>query len=148
MKEYVSAILLVGVLLAVGGRLLYDRRFSAVTHLLFSLILLSALALPLLEVVDNLSVEALPLPELGDASAFDEEVGEAYAVGIRRALCTEFSLREDEVRVVLLDFSPDAMEKARVEIFLSGRAALGDRLGMEKYLREGGIANCEITVGF
>lgn len=148
MKEYVGGILLVGVLLSIGGRLILDRRFSSVTRLLFSLILLSALALPLFEAVEHLTLEQIPLPELGDASEFNEEMEGAYAEGIRRALCAEFSLSESEVRVVLTDFDAAQIEQGRVEVFLSGRAALGDRLGMEKYLKEGGILNCEITVGF
>lgn len=148
MKEYVGAILLVVTLLSIGARLILDRRFSSVTRLLFSLILLSALALPLADVLKGLTLEEIPLPELGDASEFNEEMEEAYALGIRRALCSEFSLSEDEVRVVLTDFDAAQIGKGRVEVFLSGRAALADRLGMETYLKEGGILNCEITVGF
>ena len=148
MKEYVGALLLVGVLLTLGTRLIFDRRFSSVTRLLFSLILLSALALPLADPVKNLALPEITLPEIGDASDFDVEVEEAYALGIRRALCSEFSLAEDEVRVVLSDFSPEEIGRTHVQVFLRGRAALADRLGMEKYLKDGGIVNCEITVGF
>ena len=148
MKEYVSAILLVSVLLSVGGRLIFDRRFSSVTRLLFSLILLSALALPLADIFGKLAMPELVLPEIGDASEFDMEVEQAYALGIRRALCSEFSLSEDEVRVVLSDFSPEEIARTHVRVFLSGRAALADRLGMENYLKDGGIVSCEITVEF
>ena len=63
MKEYVGAILLVVTLLSIGARLILDRRFSSVTRLLFSLILLSALALPLADALKSLTLEEIPLPE-------------------------------------------------------------------------------------
>ena len=148
MKAYVSAMLLVGVLVTLGGRLILDRRFSSVTRLLLSLILLSSLARPLVGVVERLGRIEISLPEIGDASSFDESMAEGYASGIARALCAQFSLSEDEVRVAVEGYEPEAPEQARIEVFLVGRAALGDRLGMERYLKEGGILNCEITVGF
>ena len=148
MRAYVNAMLLVGVLVTVGGRLISDRRFASVTRWLLSLILLAALVRPLIGVVEQLGTVEIPLPELGDASTFDESMGEAYASGIARALCAQFSLSEDEVRVVVDGYVPEAPEEAYVEVFLTGRAALGDRLRMERYLKEGGILNCEITIGF
>ncbi len=145
MKEYASGLLLLALLLSVGGRLLYDRRYASVTGLLFSLILLSGIAAPLRDVVSGeITFPTVQIPE--DTSLFDSALCEAYEDGVRRAICDEFSFSEDEVRVRATDFSAQNIEAARVEVILSGRSALADRHRIERYLKEGGVRVGEIRI--
>lgn len=145
MKAYASALLGLSLLLSIGARLLYDRRYGAVTGLLFSLILLTGVAEPLASLVDG----ELSLPSVSieaDTAAFEQTLREAYESGVQRALCERFDLAEEQVAVTAVDFSFEDMTAAQVYVVLSGRAALADRHRIEAYLNEGGVRVCEIRI--
>ena len=138
MTEYASGLLVLSLVLAVGARLVYDRRYASVTGLLFSLILLSNVATPLASLTEG--DISLPIKEVEvDTSAFENGLAQAYASGIRRALCDRFSLAEADVFVCVTELCAENIGEARVSVILSGRAALADRHRIEEYLKTGGV---------
>ena len=138
MTEYESGLLALSLVLTVGARLVSDRRYVSVTGLLFSLILLSNVATPLVSLTEgdiSLPIEHVTV----DTSVFENSLAQAYASGIRRALCEQFSLKEEDVRVYVTELAAENIEEARVRVILSGRAALADRHRIEEYLKKGGV---------
>ena len=145
MKEYAKGLLGLLLLVSLGARLAYDRRFASVTGLLYAVLLLWSVAAPLGAAPEG----EVTLPIVSgeaDTAAFDAALGEAYADGVRRALCEAFGLAEGEVTVAVVDFCAETMAASEVSVMLSGRAALADRHRMEAYLEQGGVRVCEIRI--
>ena len=74
---------------------------------------------------------------------------EAFADGIVKAVASEFSLSEEDIRVVLYGFDFSKMSAERIRIVLSGKAAFADYKQIEKYINEQemGECECEIEIG-
>ena len=145
MKEYARGLLALVLLISLGARWTYDRRFASATGLLYAVLLLWSVAAPLSTVAEE-DMTLPDVPTAGDTAAFETALSEAYGRGVRRALCETFSLEEGEVTVLLVDFCVEDMAATEVSVMLSGRAALADRHRMEAYLEEGGVRVREIRI--
>ena len=74
---------------------------------------------------------------------------EAFSRGVASAVADEFSLDEKNLRVELYGFDFENMKAERIRVILSGRAALADYKGIEKYVNglDIGVCECEIEIG-
>ena len=71
---------------------------------------------------------------------------EAFAKGIRRAVAERFSLKEENIRVKIIDFDMEKMSSGQIKIFLGGSAALADYRGIESYVNSLGMGECDVEI--
>ena len=71
---------------------------------------------------------------------------EAFADGVRRAVCDKFSVDEECVRIMIYGFDFANMRADRIKVILSGRAVILDCKKIEKYLDGLDIGDCEVDI--
>ncbi len=116
--------------------------------LALGLILLAALATPIVSAISDFSMPELSYSESGEGGEVAEEVlKQAYEDGIRAALSDKFSLSSDEVAVSVSGFDRERLSAEAANVTLSGSAALADVRGIRGYVREN-FCECEVFIDF
>ena len=135
--------------LAVCGILSYKGRESGAMRFAFATLLVYVTLTPILSLIH--SEGGLRLPDHGfDPEDYSKDyynvAQSAFCDGIERLICEEYALDADEVRVGAVGFSFEYMRAEKIEIVLSGKAALADRVGIEKFVNKQGFGACEVEI--
>ena len=151
MVEYLIAACIMAVVIGIASYISYPGASERTVKLCTSVIFLCALLSPIAPLL-----EGLPLYEV-DFDGLLEDTGvsggeykqvaeEAFADGIRQLLFTKYGLNEGDVRVLVTGFEFEKMRAERINIILSGKGALADWRGIEEYITEAGLGECEVTI--
>ena len=81
-----------------------------------------------------------------DDSQLLETSEEAFKEGIKRLVKNEFGADEKNVEVYVFGFDFKNMRAEKIKIILSGRSAFLDWRGIEKYITEAGLGDCEVNI--
>ena len=116
----------------------------------FSAILLCTVISPIASVTLNIDPEG-PLFNIEDSADYDgggytEAIAEAFAEGIARGICDEFSLRRQDVSVRAYGFVPTEMRAEEIKIVLSGLGALSDTKAIKKYVDSMEVGECDVNI--
>ena len=129
----------------------YSSRMESVRRFAFGVLLFSVVASPVLGGLLTFEgdLESL-LPHMGGV---EKEEGEqifkdSFTEGIASALCQEFSINKEEIRVLAEGFSAADFSAERIRVVLSGGAVSKDYKEIEKYVNEMNIGECRVEIEF
>ena len=89
---------------------------------------------------------AIPDISVSDTD-FATKAEEAFAVGVRDYVSSEFGLNADLIKVVVSGFDAMEMKAERIRIILYGEAALADNRAISEKLSGCGLGKCEVEIG-
>ena len=151
MSEYAVGVFLISALVGMLSHLSYGGR-SDISKLALSVLMLYVVVAPLADMVKNTDFKSLFEVDYNEEIITDGYEGiaeDAFAKGIESAVADKFSLSEDNIRVRVVGFDFENMRAEKIQVILSGRAALADYKSIEKYLNglNVGVCECEIEIG-
>ncbi len=126
----------------------YTRTDGKAMRLSLGIILLCSLIRPVSGIISSLDFPGeseLIYGELG-SEIREEELSQAFTLGIASALMEEFSLDEDSFSVEVSGFDSEKMTCEKCCVRLWGRAALADLWQIESLVLKCGVKKCEVTV--
>ena len=149
MREYAVSIFVFSAMLGILSLLVYRAGEDRVSRFAFAVLLLYTVAAPLGTVIEEIG-GGLDF-ESGDFSA--EEFGDdykkvaedAFAEGIRRLICQEFSLSDSHVDVHISGFDFENMRAEKIKIILSPACAFADPGQIERLIDREGLGKCEVS---
>lgn len=146
MNEYFVSVFATSALLGVMSVISFDKGES-VRRFAFSILLLYVTLLPLSDISpQDFDFGETVTPEgIGDGE-YERVAEEAFASGILRLVTEKYSLREENVRVMVEDFDFASMRAGKIRIILSGSAVFSDYKGIEKYINECNMGECSVEV--
>ena len=151
MSEYAVCVFVISALVGLLSHISYKGKGDP-SRIALAIILIYVVISPVADLVREVDGELFAEQNYYSSLIGDEYAGvaeQAFAGGILTAVADEFSLDEENIRVELYGFEFEKMRAERIRIVLSGRAALADRKGIEKYINrlERGVCECEIEIG-
>ena len=148
MKDLIYNVFSLSCLFSVACALITDKRFERVLRLSFSVIFSSVIFLSVAQMLSG----GVPIPEYtapdvsAQPSPFEEVLREASREGLVRSLCSEFSINEEDIEIVLGELQTGEMFPHEVTVTLKGKAALADYRAIEEFLYEGGYRSVRIKL--
>ena len=149
MVEYLVTSCVMAVVIGVASYISYPGASERTVKLCTSLIFLYALLSPAVSMLQRLPSYKVDFDgiledtEAGDGT-YKQVAEEAFAEGIRQLLFTKYGLNENNLRVFVIGFEFEKMRAERIKIILSGKGALADWRGIEEYITESGLGECEV----
>lgn len=152
MSEYLTALVLVSVVAALGSYASYNSEDKAVKAAT-SLILLYTAAISFSGLAGELiSLDAGEIADMLSGEVTEQEDGygrtaeEAYALGVGKAIAEKFGLREEDIKVTVNGFVFSQMRAEGVKVLLCGTAALADWRAIADYVEASGLGKCSVEV--
>ena len=151
MSEYAVGVFLISALVGMLSHLSYGGR-SDISKLALSVLMLYVVVAPLATMAKDMDFKNIFEVDYNEGIITDGYEGiaeDAFAKGIESAVADKFSLSEDNIRVRVVGFDFENMRAEKIQVILSGRAALADYKSIEKYLNglNVGVCECEIEIG-
>lgn len=102
--------------------------------------------------IKNISAESFDdlfdIPEIETEDGAGQILEDALATGIARSVSDEFSLKMENISVRLFGFDKESMTAEKIEIILSGSAAMADYRLIESFVNEMNIGECRVEISF
>jgi len=134
---------------AFASFVIYDEERLRASRFALGIILLASVLLPISSAVKGVLAADFGYSEEGvDSSFVEKTVEEAFAEGVARAVCEEFSLKPSEVSVEALGFDSERMTAETIRLTLSGRAASANYAAIEDFINGSGLGKCVLEVRF
>ncbi len=151
MSEYAIGVFVISALVGLLSHIAYKGK-SDPSGFALAIVLLYVVISPLADMVGEMDTDSFFGTDYDSSLVGDGYSGvaeQAFAEGIRSAVADEFSLDGENIRVELYGFDFERMRAERIRVILSGKAALADYKGIEKYINglERGVCECEIEIG-
>ncbi len=153
MREYLVSLSMTALIVAFASVLSPDGKMKKSVSLALSLILISALVLPLFNALANLDDVNYNLhidfkeTEDGEIAndSLEKTTKDAVNLGIKRALCERFDIEEDCVSVdTELKIIGSEVIFLRVDVHLTGTGIFSDLPRIKKYIKSSLGAECEV----
>lgn len=150
--EYTVLVLKLSVFIGIAVNLAHVRQ-ARVIRLALGIILLSAIMLPIVDIIDEngVKIDEIKLPSFNDEDVNDETVKGAFEDGIRDYICSEYSLLQTEVRVTCDGFDLSTLSAEKIYVTLSGSGMYVDYRRLEGVIAEeftrGGACEIEFDIG-
>lgn len=114
-------------------------------------LLLYFVSMPIASFIGGLSSGEFSIPsydesEVADGGAFYDTAKDAFSEGIARLLEEKYSIKGEDVSVSVYGFSLKEMKAEKIKILLFGGAVTKDWRGIEEYINESGLGECEVRV--
>ncbi len=151
MSEYAITVFSITAICGVLSLVAYGS--GRAESLALGIITLFILASPILGAVADIDPDDLigeiEIPDDEIGSSFSQALEKAYSDGVRSLVAEKFSLNREDIRVKTVGFDTESVSAEKTRVILSGRAALADYRGIEKYLNEAleGEIRVEIEIG-
>ena len=151
MGEFFIMIVTVSVVIGIFNFISYPGQNEKVSRAAMAVLLLYAAAVSIFSVASRLSEldfdASLDFPEaeFGDAE-YESTAKDAFTEGIRSLLYEKYGVENENAEVVIEDFDFKKMRAGRIKITLSGVAAFLDCRGIEKYIEECNLGECEVEI--
>ncbi len=150
MSEQFALVFAVAFAAAVASFLSYDGGKSVVLRAGISIVLLVAVAQPVMAFAEELS--ELRAPTFSDFDAeqvgeYEEVAKDAFAEGVCRLIAEEYSLSEKNLSVKIEGFEIKSMTAKKIYVTLYGKAAFIDPRAVEKFINNYEIGECYAEIG-
>ncbi len=151
MSEYAIGVFVISALVGLLSHLSYRGRGDP-SRLALAIVMLYVVISPLATMTDKLDFDSIFEVEYDSSiigGGYEGVAEDAFCDGIVSAVANEFSLSENDLRVEVRGFDFEKMKADKIRVILSGRAALADYKGIEKYINglSIGVCECEIEIG-
>ncbi len=146
-RAYMAAALAVCALLSALSLLRLPSEVEQAERAAFSVLLIAALAAPTASVLSYVGdVIRLPVGErpTPDTALYEQALTDAFAEGIRRAVCDKFSVGDTAVRVDVRGFSVKEGRAEHICVLLYGGAWHVDHRAVKDYIEKEGWGACEV----
>lgn len=149
MGEFFTMIVTVSVVIGVLNFVSYPGQNEKVTRAAMAVLLLYAVAVSIFSVASRLSEldfdSSLDFPEVEwSDTEYESTAKEAFSEGIKSLLYEKYGVEKENAEVVIEDFDFEKMHAGKIKITLSGAATLLDYRGIEKYIEECNLGECEV----
>lgn len=146
MTGYITGVFAISALLGLCSLLSYGKDDERVRKFAFSILLLYVTVLPLSGIsLGDIDFGNLKNPGT-NVGEYENVAREAFISGIREHIAREYSLDEDNIRVLVEDFDFSVMRAGRIRIILSGSAVFADYKGIEKYVNNLDMGECRVEI--
>ena len=151
--EYLVSVVVLSAMLGFINFLAYPSFSEKSTKFATAVLLLYAALSPLLSFLSDF--------DTGDVEDFFQNIyeqeiqtGEEYAKvaenafkeGISKLLCTKYGVNAEEMNIFVYGFDFEKMDCERIKILLFGRSVTSDLRGIESYITELGLGECEVDI--
>ncbi|HBJ19312.1 MAG TPA: hypothetical protein DDY70_06225 [Clostridiales bacterium] len=148
MKGYLVGVIATATLVSLASLFLRGKEVERAGKIAFGLILLTALLLPLGDLLPTLweKLAGEPtLPSVTEDGTLYETVGkEAFEDGIARAVAEKFSIPKEKITVRAEGFDFSSMRAQKILLTLRGRGAFADPKKIAAYITGAGLGECEV----
>ena len=153
LAEYLGAVVVMSALLGMISYVSYPSGSERAVKFASSVLLLFTALTPILGFaadIQDLADKDITI-DLGDVSnGADKEYAkvaeEAFKDGISKLLFTKYGIEEGEADVYIYGFDFEKMKAERIKILLTEKSVFSDYRGIEEYLTESGLGECEVNV--
>ena len=149
MREYIVGIVVLVFLVGVCRLIGYRADDDAASRFAFAVLILYAVVTPatdLLPKADELDMSDFEIDISDYSEEYKKAAEDAFVSGIKSMICDNFSLPQENVRVLVSGFVFESMSAERITVFLSGSAVTADNKKIEKYVRESGAWECDVRI--
>ena len=126
----------------------YDSERERSARGALGIILLASLVVPMTNLVQSISSELRYSEEYAYDDVLSSALKQSVEDGIKKAVADEFSIYENDISIVCVDFDKDSLKSEKIKVILSGRASLSDASAIEKYVTDMELGCCETEVNF
>lgn len=152
MSAYLTGLISISALVGVCSYISYgekqDKCLKAASSLILIYIVFSPAVTLIKDVVDfenygeSLSdyIESIGETELGKSAE------ESFCDGIKKYVCDQFSLSQDEIDVRVFGFDFEKMRAQKIKIILSGKAVFADNRAISDRVTKNGLGECEVEL--
>ncbi len=151
MAEYFISALIVSGVLSFITYLSYRSNTGGEMKLAVSILLLYTLATPILSFVSE-GAPPWQMPSLdGDDLDFSDGeyqrvAEEAFCLGVKHLIAQKYGADEEDMDVTVRGFSFTDMRAERINVYLFGKASVLDFRGIQNYITEQGLGECEVFI--
>ena len=147
MAETYVYILSVFAVIALAAFSSYGGEERGASRMALGIILISALAVPFVSFVKNVSFDGVKFEYSEDSENLTESTArDAYLRGVKLAISEKFSISEEKLRVSCEGFAYESMTSKRIVVVLLSDAVFSDRIGIKNYVES--ICKCDAEVEF
>ena len=153
MAEYLGAVVVMSATLGIISYVSYPQGSEKTVKFAASVLLLYTAITPLLSFVIRISNGEIsgivPSPDYSDSEMSDEdkEVAEsAFKEGISKLLLSKYGIKAENAEIYVIGFDFQKMRADKIKITLSGSGAISDFRGIESYITESGLGDCEVNL--
>ena len=90
--------------------------------------------------------DLLDTPSVEIGSGYADALEQSYAEGLCLALGEKFTIEKEDIAVRIVGFDAESLRAERIELILSGDAALCDYRAVEKYIEEISSGECRVEI--
>ena len=152
MSAYLTGLIAISSLIGVCSYISYGDREDKYLKTASSLILAYVVILPIVTLVKDASDYTYDGTFWIDSfdSINDTELGEsaelAFCDGVKKYVCSQFSLSEENVRVRVFGFDFANMKAEKIKVILSGSAIFADNRAISEQIEKNGLGECEVEL--
>lgn len=155
LDNYVISVVVMSAILGFTSYAAYPGSASGATKFAASVLLLYVAVMPIGAIFTSIrdgtfdSLDALPeMPQIEENGEYLEAAEEAFREGISKLLFTKYGINPENATVKTEGFDFRNMRCERILITLRGSGTLADFRGIEEYISESGLGECEVSASF
>lgn len=151
--EYLGAVVVMSAILGVISYVSYPSASEKTVKFAATVLLLYTALTPImsfaLKVTDGSLdgyFDGLDVEKPQENGEYLEVAEEAFKEGIYKLLFTRYGIKEEEAEIFIFGFDFRNMRAERIKILLYEGGALADFRGIESYITESGLGECEVNI--
>ena len=153
MGEYLGSVVVMSAILGIISYVSYPSGSEKTVRFAASVLLLYTALTPLLGFVSKITSDDIS-SLIGDFD-YKDEVGDgeyiivaenAFKEGISKLLFAKYGINEEDSEVFVFGFDFENMRAEKIKIQLSGGGSTADFRGIENYITESGLGECEVNL--
>lgn len=155
LDNYVVCVVVMSAILGFTSYAAYPGSASGATKFAASVLLLYVAVIPIGSIFASFrdsgfdsSVLLPEMPEIEESGEYVEAAEEAFREGISKLLLTKYGINPENATVKTVGFDFRNMRCDRIVITLHGSGTLADFRGIEEYISESGLGECEVNASF
>ena len=153
MAEYLVPVVVMSATLGIISYVSYPSASEKTVKFATTVLLLYTALTPLLSFVNNITADNFENYfgnlDYGNADSEGEYAivaEEAFKEGVCKLLFTKYGIKSENITVSVFSFDFKEMKAEKIKILLSGDGAFSDFRGIEEYITESGLGECEVNV--
>ena len=151
MADFLCTVISLVAVFSLFGYLFYPGASKKTESAALLILLLYFVSLPIASFIGEIRQGGAVFPsyegiEELDGGVFYDTAEQAFCEGIINVLAERYSIDRENVTVAVEGFSLEKMNAEKIKILLSGKAALSNIRGIEEYVAESGLGECEVKI--
>ena len=151
LADYLISVVVMSAILGFVAYASYPDSASKATKFAASVLILYVAVMPIGELISGFRNGGFDtseligsVPEINEGGEYVEVAEKAFKEGISKLLFTEYGIKPENASIKTEGFDFKTMRCAKMKITLYDRGALADFRGIEEYISESGLGECEV----